>query len=105
MMLVAVPISRCQSCGAAYRDYLGDTICPICYGTGELTDAGEFLGSQGRRSGHIRMLGETQRPSNREQQVAAVNMLMAEGMLKTAACYKVGITPRVYGHWHDRSQD
>jgi len=104
MTLVAVPVSRCGPCGALYRDY-GDTICPVCYGAGVLVDAGDFLGSPGRHSGHIRMPGETQRPSNREQQVVAVNMLMAGGMLKTAACYKVGITPRVYGHWRDRSQD
>jgi len=106
MILVAVPVSRCQSCGAAYRDYV-DAVCPVCYGRGDMTDAAEFMGKKGPHgeyTGRTRMPGETQRPNNREQQVAAVNILMAEGMLKTAACIKVGITPRAYGYWCDRSQ-
>ena len=97
MNLAAVPILRCLHCGATYRSY-GSSTCPVCYGEKPLVDVSEFTETHNR----ARLPGETR---HHDQQIAAVDMLIAAGVARTTACREVGIDPRVYGYWRDRSQD
>ncbi len=97
--LAAAPVLQC-GCGHQYR---GAT-CPCCAGTGVVDGDVQRMDSGKGGPTHAYYAGEKapRTQQGHRPQIEAVLALMADGVGKTAACERAGITPKTFDYWRYR---